>query len=80
MSPEQVRGDVAGPASDVFALGCVLAFAATGPSPFGDDSVAMVMFRIVSEPPDLAGVSDAARAPSADRRMPGQDRRATGLA
>ncbi len=29
MSPEQLRGEVAGPASDVFALGCALAFAAT---------------------------------------------------
>jgi len=37
MSPEQVRGGAAGPASDVFALGSVLAFAATGRPPFGGD-------------------------------------------
>jgi hypothetical protein len=58
MSPEQIRGDAVGPASDVFALGSVLAFAATGRAPFGDDSAATVMFRIFSEPPDLAGVAD----------------------
>ncbi len=59
MSPEQVEGHVAGPDSDVFALGCTLAYAATGRSPFGDDSIAMVVHRIASEPPNLDGVSDA---------------------
>jgi protein kinase-like protein/WD40 domain-containing protein len=58
MSPEQIRGQAAGPASDVFALGSVLAFAATGRPPFGGDSPAAVMFRVVSERPDLAGVAD----------------------
>jgi serine/threonine protein kinase len=58
MSPEQVRGDPVGPASDVFSLGCVLAFAATGRPPFGSDTAAAVMFRVVGQPPDLAGVAD----------------------
>jgi len=58
MSPEQVEGHVAGPASDVFALGCTLAYAATGRSPFGDDSIAMVVHRIASEPPDLGVVPE----------------------
>ncbi len=58
MSPEQIRGGAVGPASDVFALGSVLTFAATGRAPFGDDSEATVMFRICLEPPDLAGVAD----------------------
>ena len=57
-SPEQIRGESAGPASDVFSLGGVLAFAATGIPPFGGDSAAAVMFRIVSQPPDLAGIAD----------------------
>jgi WD40 repeat protein len=35
MSPEQARGDIAGPPSDVYSLGAVLAFAVTGLSPFG---------------------------------------------
>ena len=58
MSPEQVRGEVAGPASDVFSLGCTLTFAATAHAPFGDDSIVSVVHRIISEPPDLAGVTD----------------------
>jgi predicted Ser/Thr protein kinase len=58
MSPEQVRGEVAGPASDVFSLGCTLAFAVTAHAPFGDDSIVSVVHRIVSEPPDLTGVTD----------------------
>jgi serine/threonine protein kinase/DNA-binding beta-propeller fold protein YncE len=58
MSPEQVRGDPVRPVSDVFSLGCVLAFAATGRPPFGSDTAAAVMFRVVGQPPDLAGVAD----------------------
>src|ERR1700677_801184 len=58
MSPEQLRGDGAGPASDVFALGGLLAFAAPGSPRFGREPAATVMFRIVTEPPDLAGLAD----------------------
>ena len=59
MSPEQIRGELATPAMDVFSLGCLLAFAATGRPPFGSDTAAAVMFRIVGQPPDLADVPDA---------------------
>src|SRR5579863_2077565 len=58
MAPEQLRGEVAGPASDVFALGCTLAFAATARVTFGDDSIVTVVYRITSEPPDLGGVTE----------------------
>ena len=58
MSPEHVRGEAAGLPSDVFSLGCVLAFAATSRPPFGSDSAAPVMFRVVNQPPDLAGLAD----------------------
>src|SRR5579863_911471 len=58
MSPEQLRGEVAGPASDVFALGCTLAFAATARVTFGDDSIVTVVYRITTEPPDLNGVTE----------------------
>jgi hypothetical protein len=40
------------PAGDVFALGCVLAYAATGVTPFGQGPDAQVLYRIVHEPPD----------------------------
>jgi hypothetical protein len=58
MSPEQVRGQRLTPASDVFCLGAVLAYAATGRMPFGtaDSGVHAVMFRIAEEEPDLDGV------------------------
>src|SRR5579864_11287 len=58
MSPEHLGAGLAGPASDVFSLGSVLAFAATGRPPFTGDSAATVMFRLVSEPPELAGLAD----------------------
>ncbi|MGW0753831.1 protein kinase domain-containing protein [Streptomyces sp. NPDC002587] len=56
MSPEQVRGEPVGPAADVFALGGVLAYAATGSGPFGTGSAHSVNFRVVYEEPDLTGL------------------------
>ncbi len=58
MSPEQVRGHRLTPASDVFCLGSVLAYAATGQMPFGtaDSGVHALMFRIAEAEPDLDGV------------------------
>jgi serine/threonine protein kinase len=57
MSPEQARGDrEIGPASDVFSLGSVLAYAVTGVPPFGDGLPTAVVYRIVQERPDLKGV------------------------
>ncbi|MFC4563303.1 protein kinase [Nocardiopsis mangrovi] len=56
MSPEQARADAVGPPSDVFSLGCVLTFAATGHSPFGTGPAHAVAYRVVHEPPDLSGL------------------------
>jgi hypothetical protein len=56
MSPEQAEGAQAGPAGDVFSLGCVLAYAATGNAPFGGGSAASVLYRVVRTHPDLTGV------------------------
>ncbi|MEV6023900.1 protein kinase [Streptomyces sp. NPDC052036] len=60
MAPEQVRGDRVTPACDVFCLGSVLAYAATGALPFGGggSGVHALMFRIAQEEPDLAGVPE----------------------
>ena len=58
MSPEQVRGQPASPASDVFSLGCVLTFAATGHSPFDAESIATIVYRITSEQPDLREIPE----------------------
>ncbi|MEU1181284.1 serine/threonine-protein kinase [Streptomyces sp. NPDC005820] len=60
MAPEQVRGEPITPASDVFCLGSVLAYAATGTLPFGggEGGEHALMFRIVEEEPDLSGVPE----------------------
>ncbi|MER6209133.1 protein kinase domain-containing protein [Streptomyces sp. NPDC001642] len=60
MAPEQVRGDRITPACDVFCLGSVLAYAATGTLPFGaaNSGVHALMFRIAQEEPDLSGVPE----------------------
>jgi len=56
MSPEQAEGQQAGPPSDVFSLGCVLAYATTGNAPFGGGSAASILYRVVTGKPDLSGV------------------------
>ena len=61
MSPEQAEGRAAGPASDVFSLGSVLAFAETGREPFGSGSDPAVLFRVVHGEPDIDGISEPLR-------------------
>ena len=56
MSPEQVLGAEIGPASDMFSLGAVLTFAATGQGPFGAGSNAALMYRLVNSPAKLGDV------------------------
>ncbi len=60
LSPEQARarGGEIGPPSDVFSLGCVLAFAATGVRPFGDGAAAGVLLRTIYQEPDPAALPD----------------------
>jgi len=53
MSPEQAQGEPTGPASDVFSLGGVLYFAATGAGPFGSGLPAVMVYRVVHAEPDL---------------------------
>ncbi|WP_308315929.1 serine/threonine-protein kinase [Streptomyces sp. CC228A] len=58
MSPEQILGKAGGQgvdgATDVFSLGAVLAFAATGVPPFSGDSSAALLYKVVHEEPELA--------------------------
>jgi serine/threonine protein kinase len=53
MSPEQIRADRATPESDVFSLGCVLAYAAAGRAPFDASNGAAIMYRVLNEQPEL---------------------------
>ncbi|MFJ5867154.1 bifunctional serine/threonine-protein kinase/ABC transporter substrate-binding protein [Streptomyces parvus] len=73
LPPEQVSGGgaegpagsagpagPAGSAGDVFSLGCLLAYAATGRPPFGSGAVDAVLYRTVHDAPDLEGIEDPA--------------------
>ncbi|WP_193241584.1 beta-alanine-activating enzyme beta-propeller domain-containing protein [Streptomyces phaeolivaceus] len=56
MSPEQLTGGRAGTAADVFALGGVLVFAATGEAAFGSGPSLGVGYRVVHDEPGLSAV------------------------
>jgi uncharacterized RDD family membrane protein YckC/predicted Ser/Thr protein kinase len=58
LAPEQAAGGTTGAAADVFALGGVLAFAATGSPPFGRGMVDQVLFRVLHSSPDLSHVRE----------------------
>jgi hypothetical protein len=62
MAPEQVRGQDITAAVDVFALGAVAAFAATGRSPFGEGLDMGILYRVTHEEPDLSGCPPRLRA------------------
>jgi len=79
MSPEQALGEPVGPASDIFSLGSVLAYAATGEPPFGDGPPSALLYRVVhgeaaigNVPPELLPLiarcllSDPAARPTTD--------------
>jgi len=51
MSPEQARRDPVTFASDVFAWGCTVVYAATGDGPFGSGATPDVLYRVVHEAP-----------------------------
>jgi serine/threonine protein kinase len=61
MSPEQAEGGAVGPPSDIFSLGAVLAFAATGAAPFGTGSMPALIYRVVHGAPDLSQVPPQVR-------------------
>ena len=56
LSPEQITGGHIGPESDVFALGAVLTYAATGTGPFGDGQSDALMYRAMYTEPTLDGL------------------------
>lgn len=66
MAPEQIAGEPAGPASDVFSWGCVMVFAATRRPPFGEDTVPAVLNRILHSEPDLGDLAEPLRGIVAD--------------
>jgi serine/threonine protein kinase len=61
MSPEQILGKGATGAADVFSLGAVLTYAATGEAPFRGDSSSALLYRVVHEPPELGPLDGEVR-------------------
>ncbi|WP_105972356.1 serine/threonine-protein kinase [Streptomyces geranii] len=61
MSPEQILGKPVTGAADVFSLGAVIAYAATGRSPFPGDSSAALLYKVVHEEPELGGLEGELR-------------------
>jgi serine/threonine protein kinase len=56
MTPEQIRGLPVTQAADVFALGSLCTFAASGRSPFAAPNSAAMMHRVLNEAPVLDGI------------------------
>ncbi|MBG0853319.1 protein kinase [Streptomyces spinoverrucosus] len=61
MAPEQILGKGVTGAADVFSLGAVLAYAATGEPPFSGDSSAALLYKVVHEEPELDGLGGELR-------------------
>ena len=77
ISPEQVTGAKVTPASDVFNLGMLIAFLATGRNPFGVGKPEALLYRIANSRPDLQEldphlrrIADACLAKEASERPP----------
>ncbi|MEU5833163.1 serine/threonine-protein kinase [Streptomyces diacarni] len=61
MAPEQILGEQVAGATDVFALGAVLVYAATGEAPFPGDSSAALLYHVVHGEARLDGLPDGLR-------------------
>lgn len=61
MAPEQALGHPATPEVDVFALGGLMVYAATGVPPFGEGHPQAVLYRIINNAPHLDGCSPQVR-------------------
>jgi eukaryotic-like serine/threonine-protein kinase len=61
MAPEQMSGQPAGTAADMFAWGATMLYAATGDSPFGSDTLPAVIQRVLYTEPDVSTLPDGLR-------------------
>ncbi|WP_433245724.1 protein kinase domain-containing protein [Streptosporangium sp. CA-135522] len=55
-APEQVRGLEITPAADVFAWGCLVAYAGNGRHPYGRGDLITMATRLLNSPPDLGAL------------------------
>ncbi|MDX6742871.1 serine/threonine-protein kinase [Actinocorallia sp. A-T 12471] len=56
MAPEVIRGEEATPAADVWAWGCVVAFAGTGVAPFAAANIPAILYQVTQGEPNLDGL------------------------
>ncbi|GAA3417260.1 serine/threonine-protein kinase [Streptosporangium vulgare] len=61
LAPEQLGSGEVTPAADVFAWGVTMVFAATGTPAFGQDSIAVVINRILNAQPELGALEGPLR-------------------
>jgi branched-chain amino acid transport system substrate-binding protein len=65
LAPEQLEGGELSPAADMFSLGSLLVYAATGQSPWGETStmpVPVIFNKILNSQPDISGLTVAQQA------------------
>ncbi|UBU19109.1 serine/threonine protein kinase [Nonomuraea gerenzanensis] len=55
-APEQVRGELVSPAADIFAWGCLIAYAGNGRHPFGRGDPITMASRVLNTPPELGAL------------------------
>ncbi|WP_341849572.1 protein kinase domain-containing protein [Actinomadura rifamycini] len=58
IAPEQITGREVTPAADVFAWGCLVAYAATGGNPFGRGSFELLSARVLHAEPTVGNLPD----------------------
>ncbi|MFD0591377.1 serine/threonine-protein kinase [Catellatospora coxensis] len=61
MAPERFHNVDVGPACDIFGWAATIGFASSGRGPFGHDSMATVMARVLTDPPDLDNLTGTLR-------------------
>nr|MDT0664860.1 serine/threonine-protein kinase [Micromonospora sp. DSM 115978] len=68
IAPEQVLGEAATPATDVYAWGGIVLYSGTGRMPFGDGSTPAILYRVMNTEPDFTGLDPNLR-PIVERAM-----------
>ncbi|MET8004303.1 serine/threonine-protein kinase [Nonomuraea glycinis] len=61
MAPEVLRGEPVSPACDVFSWGCLIAYAASGRSPFPGETLPAIVYQVLNTEPNLDDVDPGLR-------------------
>jgi serine/threonine protein kinase len=78
MAPEQIRGEDVGPATDVYALACMLTELLTGKPPFADQVGMRIMWAHLQDPPPHpSNVNDTLPRPVGDAILKGLEKEPT---